>query len=63
MTTACAVTSAAAQAGRVRVATLNARGTRGDWPARRAVLAAGFAAMAPDLVTPVASPGLAGPPP
>jgi endonuclease/exonuclease/phosphatase family metal-dependent hydrolase len=35
---------------RVRVATLNVWGRRGDWAARRAVLAAGFAALRPDVV-------------
>ena len=34
----------------LRLATLNVWGTRGDWEARRPVLADGFAAMAPDLV-------------
>jgi len=34
----------------VRVATLNAFGLREDWPARREVMAAGFAALDPDLV-------------
>lgn len=35
---------------RLRVATLNLWGVRGDWPARRGVLADGFARLAPDLV-------------
>lgn len=35
---------------RVRVATLNLWGTRGDWEARRVVLAAGFATLEPDVV-------------
>ncbi|WP_037570347.1 endonuclease/exonuclease/phosphatase family protein [Phaeacidiphilus oryzae] len=35
---------------RLRVATLNLWGTRGDWPARRERLAAGFAEISPDLV-------------
>jgi endonuclease/exonuclease/phosphatase family metal-dependent hydrolase len=34
----------------VRVATLNAFGLREDWPARRAVMAAGFAGLSADLV-------------
>jgi endonuclease/exonuclease/phosphatase family metal-dependent hydrolase len=34
----------------VRVVTLNVWGTRGDWPARRSVLAAGFQRLQPDLV-------------
>lgn len=34
----------------VRVVTLNVWAHGGDWPARRAVLATGFAALAPDLV-------------
>lgn len=36
--------------GRLRVATLNLWGQRGDWPARRRVLAAGFAGLDADLV-------------
>jgi endonuclease/exonuclease/phosphatase family metal-dependent hydrolase len=36
--------------GRVRVATLNAFGLREDWPARRAVMAAGFGDLRADLV-------------
>lgn len=36
--------------GRVRVATLNAFGLREDWPARRAVMAAGFTQLGADLV-------------
>jgi endonuclease/exonuclease/phosphatase family metal-dependent hydrolase len=36
--------------GRVRVATLNAFGLREDWPARRAVMAAGFGELRADLV-------------
>ena len=35
----------------MRMATLNVWNTSGDWDRRREVLAAGFAAMAPDLVT------------
>jgi endonuclease/exonuclease/phosphatase family metal-dependent hydrolase len=35
----------------LRVVTLNVWGIRGDWPARRAVLAAGFTQLRPDLVT------------
>jgi endonuclease/exonuclease/phosphatase family metal-dependent hydrolase len=35
----------------LRIATLNAWGTRGDWAHRRDVLADGFAALRPDLVT------------
>jgi endonuclease/exonuclease/phosphatase family metal-dependent hydrolase len=35
----------------MRLATANIWGVRGDWDRRRAVLAAGFARMAPDLVT------------
>jgi endonuclease/exonuclease/phosphatase family metal-dependent hydrolase len=34
----------------VRVVTLNVWGVRGDWPARRSVLAAGFGRLRPDLV-------------
>lgn len=34
----------------IRVATLNVWGVRDDWPARRAVLAEGFAALQPDLL-------------
>jgi hypothetical protein len=42
--------------GRLRVATLNLWGQRGDWAARRRVLAAGFARLNADLaVTPRAS--------
>jgi hypothetical protein len=37
--------------GAVRLATLNTWGVRGDWPARRAVLAREFARLAPDLIT------------
>ncbi len=36
---------------RVRLATLNAWGTRGDWDARRPQLAGGLAELTPDLVT------------
>jgi endonuclease/exonuclease/phosphatase family metal-dependent hydrolase len=35
----------------VRIATLNVWNTSGDWERRREMLAAGFAAMAPELVT------------
>ncbi|SDS58708.1 endonuclease/exonuclease/phosphatase family protein [Actinopolymorpha singaporensis] len=35
----------------LRLATLNVWGTRGDWPPRRERLAAGFAELAPDLLT------------
>jgi endonuclease/exonuclease/phosphatase family metal-dependent hydrolase len=46
--------------GRIRTATLNAFGLREGWPARRAVMAAGFAALDADLIAlqeVIASPG------
>jgi endonuclease/exonuclease/phosphatase family metal-dependent hydrolase len=35
----------------LRIATLNTWGTRGDWPARRSLLAAEFSRLSPDLIT------------
>jgi endonuclease/exonuclease/phosphatase family metal-dependent hydrolase len=42
--------AAAAPGNVLRVATLNLWGLRGDWPARRSVIAAGLAELNPDLV-------------